>query len=257
MTQLAKEYNVSRPTIATYLKNNQIPIKSLSDSNRKYNVNHNCFNEISNEENAYFLGLLCADGCNNEKDGVVTISLQEGDKDILEKLQSFLETNKPLKFINKRKYNPIWKDLYAVDIVSKHISSKLASLGCFARKSLTLQFPTEEQVPAHLIRHFIRGYFDGNGCISFTRHRSKNKLDCCVGLSSTVYFGDIYSSIVNNHLGVNCTSYDDADNGITKSVRFYGVKNAIAFYEWIYKDATVYLLRKYNKFIALKEMFDK
>jgi len=39
----------------------------------------------------------------------------------------------------------------------------LIALGCIPRKSLLLKFPTSNQVPEHLIRHFIRGYFDGDG----------------------------------------------------------------------------------------------
>lgn len=39
----------------------------------------------------------------------------------------------------------------------------LTNLGCFRNKSLTCTFPTF--LNASLIRHFIRGYFDGDGCV--------------------------------------------------------------------------------------------
>ena len=43
--------------------------------------------------------------------------------------------------------------------------SDLNKLGVVERKSLILTFPTEQQVPKHLMPHFIRGYFDGDGSV--------------------------------------------------------------------------------------------
>jgi intein-encoded DNA endonuclease-like protein len=41
-------------------------------------------------------------------------------------------------------------------------------------KSLKLKFPTTEQVPNELMMHFIRGYFDGDGCISKSIRKNRN-----------------------------------------------------------------------------------
>ena len=43
----------------------------------------------------------------------------------------------------------------------------LIKQGCVPRKSLILTFPNTNQVPENLINHFIRGYFDGDGSISY------------------------------------------------------------------------------------------
>lgn len=64
------------------------------------------------------------------------------------------------------------------EIVNKHLWEVLYNYGCTPRKSTTLQFPELSifQSP-DLIRHFIRGYFDGDGCISYTyTSRSKSKV---------------------------------------------------------------------------------
>ena len=46
---------------------------------------------------------------------------------------------------------------------AKKIFKDLIKLGVTPRKSLTLKFPTF--LNEDLMRHFIRGYFDGDGCI--------------------------------------------------------------------------------------------
>ena len=43
----------------------------------------------------------------------------------------------------------------------------LIKQGCVPNKSLILTFPNKHQVPKNLINHFIRGYFDGDGSISY------------------------------------------------------------------------------------------
>ena len=60
-------------------------------------------------------------------------------------------------------------------VTNKHLHTNLSILGCTPRKSLILQFPkdsifkeSKQYSKKELIRHFIRGYFDGDGCISFT-----------------------------------------------------------------------------------------
>lgn len=54
------------------------------------------------------------------------------------------------------------KNQYRLTINNKHISKRLAELGCGKAKTSVITFPTLEQVPENLIHHFIRGYFDGN-----------------------------------------------------------------------------------------------
>lgn len=53
-------------------------------------------------------------------------------------------------------------------IRSKHLWEILTNYGCTPRKSLTLQFPNENIFKeSSLVKHFIRGYWDGDGCLSY------------------------------------------------------------------------------------------
>lgn len=57
-------------------------------------------------------------------------------------------------------------------ITNKHLWEILNSYGCTPRKSLTLQFPEKEVFNSpNLVRHFIRGYWDGDGCISYDKRK--------------------------------------------------------------------------------------
>ena len=52
----------------------------------QYTFDTHFFDEINTQEKAYVLGFLFADGYNYEKRGVVSLSLQEKDKEILDKI---------------------------------------------------------------------------------------------------------------------------------------------------------------------------
>lgn len=55
---------------------------------------------------------------------------------------------------------------------NKHLWQTLNKYGCTPNKSLTLKFPNENIFKSKdLIRHFIRGYFDGDGCISYNKYK--------------------------------------------------------------------------------------
>ena len=56
---------------------------------RIYGVNDEIFDNIDNQDKAYVLGLLYADGCNYEN-GRVKIDLVEEDIDVLEKLNNLI-----------------------------------------------------------------------------------------------------------------------------------------------------------------------
>ncbi len=66
-------------------------------------------------------------------------------------------------------------------------------------------------------------------------------------------FCDGLKSYLEENLGINsCHIYDaSCHNGITKT--FYIGKNddKIKFLEWMYKDADIYLQRKYDKYLEI------
>lgn len=225
----------------------------------KYNLNERFFDEIDCEAKAYFLGLLYADGCNEQKDNRsyrIRINLQEGDKHILEELARQIKFDGSLTKIDKGEDRLIQ---YGLCIGNKYMSMALNKLGCTPAKSLTLKWP-DWLVDQDLQRHFIRGYFDGDGCISSYLKNQYTGNQCYTWqITSTIYFCEAVQRIITNHLKLTSDIRRDAPdikNDITKVIRVRGNKQVLSLCQWMYKDATIYLTRKYNKFLLLKEQCD-
>ena len=96
----------------------------------------------------------------------IKISLHEKDRDILEKFSNYIygfikmyEENRVLPSGEPRKY-------LTVPVYCKKMHSDLIALGSPPVKTFTIRFPGENIVPNNLLHHFVRGYFDGDGCIS-------------------------------------------------------------------------------------------
>ena len=172
-SQISKNYNVHPTAINYLLRKQNIKIRSMSEASRTYRINYTYFDNINTKEKAYILGLLYADGCNSTEINTVRLLLTEQDKDLLLQISKIIFIDeKPLifrrggEFVYKsKKY--LRKNSYCFTINNKHISDKLNKLGLIKNKSLTLEFPT--WLCSSLYSHFIRGYFDGDGCISIDK----------------------------------------------------------------------------------------
>ena len=244
-TDLAAIYPVSNVAISALLKRHGYKSKSQSELQRKYDINKTFFDKIDTEEKAYFLGFLYADGYNNTDRNSVNLSLKEDDKEILEKLNNLLQPTKPLQYVRIKDKNS--SNQYRLVIANKHISQRLVELGCGKAKTHNLIFPTEEQVPKHLVRHFIRGYFDGDGWVG-------EKAICIV---STLNFCNSLSEILKEQFNINCyirARHPERNNTIR--MLELNRKSARKFLKWIYKDSNIHLQRKYERY--LKQMdFEK
>ena len=120
-------------------------------------------------------------------------------------------------------------------------------LGCIPKKSLILEFPDISVFSnKDLIRHFIRGYFDGDGCIS--RYIRTKVVSPHVELIGTKSF---INKIIE-YSGINGTMYHDKrhhDN--TFSLRF-SKNSGIDFINYLYNNCNIYLNRKYSKYTFFK-----
>lgn len=132
---------------------------------RKENIKINIFNPVNTPEAAYILGFYIADGCLNGNKFVIT--LNEKDKEILEKIRDYMS---PItKLIYKKetvnKQGIISHPMYSFAFSCKEIVNKLEELGLGKNKTY-LSKSIKNVVPKELMWDFIRGYWDGDGCIS-------------------------------------------------------------------------------------------
>ena len=119
---------------------------------------------------AYTLGFFAADGtmiANNR--GAHFIEFHITDKEILIQIRSAVGSNHK---IATRKRNPKHRLGYRLQIGSKEWFKDLTTLGFVPNKSLIMRLPS---VPPKLLGHFVRGYFDGDGCVHFKKYWAKDR----------------------------------------------------------------------------------
>lgn len=119
---------------------------------------------------AYVLGFFTADGSMYRTNrSTHFIEFQITDKELLEKIRKAFGSNHK---ITVRKRDPRWKTIYRLQIGSKQIFNDLLRRGLYPNKSRTIRLP---KVPKKYFSHFLRGYFDGDGCIHIGRYWRKDR----------------------------------------------------------------------------------
>lgn len=241
LKDLKKKYNISVAMIYKILDKFEIPRKGNC---RKYFFKETYFDIIDTEEKAYFLGFLYADGNNYSPTGCIQLKIQENDVEILNRFSTILSNNEKLPIRRvKRKEG---KDQVCLKLSSKYMSSILYNKGLIDAKSLILTFPDTSIVPEELQSHFIRGYFDGDGCINIYKTTGN------FTITGTKEFLITLQDILIKELKLNKTKFT-----ITKNINnlvYGGNRQIVKIREWLYKDATIYLERKYKKFQDIKQI---
>lgn len=241
LTQISKKYGIGRRNLSKRLQERGIEIVNRQNER---GTNHNIFEIIDSEEKAYWLGFLYADGCISKNQNIIQIALKRADKTHLEKFREFIgNTN------NKITYSKNTKS-YRFCFNSKKIKQDLIKLGCIPAKSLTLKFPTEKQIPKDLIRHFIRGYFDGDGVLSFSKGKIKGTIYPSTGCIGTkdVLLGVMNSvGIIKNMRKCNKEGSDDC------LIFGYAKEDSIIFLEYMYDNCKIYLERRYKRFKIFRD----
>lgn len=186
--------------------------------------NENYFDLIDSEEKAYFLGYIMADGnvsiINSQYSLKIHIAIQ--DRDIVDKfLKAINSSNKTKVKLNSNSYY--------VSLTSVHMCKGLIDLGVIPNK--TGKEYISKDIPKDLIRHYVRGVFDGDGITDISRKRSG-------------FVGSI--NIINNILEIlneNLTTFRAGKN--KKVVYFLGGKKfSKKLYDYLYEDSTIWLERK-------------
>lgn len=264
-SQIAKIFNVSYPTINSFLKKNNCILKTLSQIHKKFD--DTVFEKINTEEKAYWLGYLYADGHiristtihkNGNAYNQYMISLTSIDKETIVNFKTFLNSNTKLKkYISNSGYKN--SEYYIETVSSEKMYNDLLDKNLNPNKTSNLTIPTN--IPDELIHHFIRGYFDGDGSVYISRtknnsinpYKKRNYYErLCVNIIATHDFckflrNKVFSTSSKNIYKERRTLQDNL-----YYFRFDS-KKAKQFYYYIYKDCNICLTRKMNKFKSYLE----
>ena len=206
----------------------------------RYQADYDFFEVIDTEEKAYWLGFIAADGCvkglRSMKIGISSIDIE-----VLEKFKESLNATYPIKYETKWKEN----DHVNITLTNQKLYDDLISKGIVPNKTHILQFPSEDIVPKDLLNHYVRGYFDGDGCVTGSIQPNVNftgNKDFLLPLQSVLI------QEANVRLTKPSTRRPESPNIIT--IMWSGRGNARKLYDYMYKDATIFLNRKHEKFLG-------
>jgi len=207
---------------------------------KNYVLNDNFFTNIVNEDQGYLLGLIYADGAVENNRNAISISSKE--KEYLEKINIILNYNGEIV----ERTSGYGKKYYIISFSSEQMSKDLKKYGLGNNKAKNV-FSLPD-IPEELIRHFIRGYFDGDGCIyettSATKSNNKKYYYKCynVEIIGNKRFlesiGNIFSKYEISY------TFKNSKCDYMKYIRVKGGKNLRKLYDLFYNNSNTYLLRK-------------
>lgn len=233
-TKEIKEYTgLSITTIMRVLKRNNIKNKT----SKLYSYNYDFFENIDSEEKSYWLGFLYADGYVRKRNISSELRLKLSIKDIdhLYLFKNILKSTSPIRINN---------DQAVIYICGKKIVDDLINNGCFQNKSSSITFP---ELDKNLIRHFIRGYFDGDGSIKFTDKKNPS-LNIVSG--SFIFLEEIKKTI-----SISCNIRNPkifvSSNGNYGNIFWNSIPDIVSIYFYLYKNSNVYLNRKKQIFLKI------
>jgi intein-encoded DNA endonuclease-like protein len=252
--QLGVKYHHGAASVWKWFQSYNIPCRNTSEGHIKKKCDYTFFKEINTEEKAYWLGFLYADGSmyNQKYHNMIGLTLSIKDEQHLRKFKSILGSEHKLSY-----HQP---GCASFVINNQEMFEDLNRLGCVERKSFTIQFPTEKMVPQKLIHHFMRGFFDGDGCITYHLNTKQNLIKWKFSMSVPHDFGIVYGKYMLSSCGIDVHLYLDP----RISQPLYSLEAAgsrpeklMKIYDFLYKNATLYLERKKEKFIQIKEGINK
>ena len=242
LTKVGEKYGVRRQTISKYLKDMGIEVVNYQNRAR---LDETVFDSMDTEEQFYWLGFLYADGNISKTGNRLELTLALKDIDHLEKFRNFLKLTTEIKTVLRNGHY-----ICRLYVRNKHLWETLNNLGCVPCKSLILEFPKKEIFKNNkmFILHFIRGYVDGDGCLSYYWNKQHTSINTQVSIVSTESFlNSIKKLFGNKHGYIHNKSSKDWENKAYQ-LTFNG---AIArkFARYLYEKATIYMQRKYEKYL--------
>lgn len=241
-TKAAKELKIDQQSLSSRLKK-YYGITFLPDGKKE--IDSCFFNDIDSEEKSYWLGFMFADGYVDNKNGFELILCKE-DYEHIKKFKKAIKSKHKIGLKNIKLNDKKFK-AYRINIKDKNIHDKLIEYGCVNKKSLIVDFPDINIFKnINLISHFIRGYFDGNGCIGIYYKKSYD-----IQITSGSYLFLEKLSLFLNDLNIETFIYHTEKRMNTYTLKFLKKENKEKFLKYIYEKSTIYLERKYEKYCRL------
>lgn len=237
LAEVCKHFKICQPTASKILLEAGVTLYTKNEIWHP-GFNESYFENIDSEVKAYLLGILLTDGCVNYSHGQpgISLSLQTSDEYILVRLKEELNHSCAISRDKRGCSNMV--------VHSQKMADDLAKYGVVPRKSLISTLPILDN--SGMMRHLIRGIFDGDGSISC--HWSPNtgkhmhKVTFC---GSRTIVEQIHEYLTNElDLGNRKPYHYETWSMIS----WNSISDIQKLNHYMYSDATIYLTRKRYKF---------
>jgi hypothetical protein len=218
--------------------------------------NNDYFKNIDTQNKAYILGFIAADGhvSTKKSNKYVSIEISEKDVEILKFIKKEIGYDGTFgcKILKNRRYLRL--RVYGEDFTNNVIKYGLGNL-----KTYRLELPT---LPDDKYRHFIRGFFDGDGCIHVSARKSgikKGKYRYQIVMLGAENFCNQLHEYILKTLGINF----EKTIRITKRgtnlmyLRLFRIADIKKFMDYIYSNGNFYLKRKQKIFHKILKIHAK
>lgn len=249
---ISTKLDVSERAVARVLKEKGINTRLKN----RYTLNENYFNSIDTEIKAYILGLLYADGyVGDENFNNISISLKEEDAELIHRIAKEIDFSGTVRISDRKGGYENGQRTVVLNFSSSIMANDLRKLGLYPNKSTTMEdLPVIDE---KLYRHFIRGYFDGDGSITISETTSYYKSETitkvykypqyvCTMIGTDKFIKNIIAKINLQKYSVRPSK---SDNMIY--LRVEAKQELMNLFEYMYNDSTMYMNRKFNKWVKI------
>jgi len=201
---------------------------------------NNIFKIIDTEEAAYILGFLAADGCISSTSNQIRIELKNEPSEykLLSQIHKILNLNTKLTLPRNRNSCLIYFN-------SAELKHTLSLYNITPRKTFTVVIPS---LPKDLLRHYIRGYFDGDGWITYSKPNNNSYISA--GFIGNKKFTNDLNNILKKEIG---TTLSVTPNKSMIQLACSGCNKTYRLLDYLYRNASIYLDRKQKLYLNLKD----
>lgn len=233
-------YLEGRSYIACQIRGQFLGLDGLNN-----NADVNFFNNDSREM-YYVLGYWYADGSIFYKSGGTYFDISSIDREQLEKIRSIMGIKTAIsesKTVNSNMF-------YSLRVGNTKLVNNLISRFDVMYQKTDKITIDENKIPAEFFYDFLRGYFDGDGSLVFSSRLKNNGEQPLNGIKFTGSKNIIFSLHKILEKVYKCTLYEDKRQS-KNSCWYLGIygESSRKILKSIYENPTIYLDRKYEKYL--------
>lgn len=227
-------------------------------------MNQHKFDKIDTEDKAYWLGFLWGDGCcqyrqrKNSEEWSLKLDLKETDHNHVVKFKNFVESTHPIKFYPTKgfggKTTNICRFRFNCVYLGKLLWQKYGLRP--GRDSFDMNL-----IPKNLWRHFIRGLLDADGTIvisTVNESRGKSYIRASTtfggGENNLIIFAEYFKELGIAPAVPAIRQRHKGRDGHFRTISYCGNVRVLKLLDFLYQDATIYLDRKYIKYLEVRQL---